>query len=263
VTAGVPSGKLDEAVRRFNLSPRAARQLATLIDLLAGDPNAPTTIREADRILAEHVADSLAAIEVSEVKSALAIADIGAGAGFPGLPLAIAMPQASVALVESSARKCRFIERAIIACGLANARAVARRAEAWPEGIGRFDIVTARAVAPLAVVSEYAAPLLRLGGALVAWRGRRDVQVEEQAARAAAILGLEMREPIRTHPFPEAEHRYLHVMLKVSPTPTRFPRRVGVARKRPLAGPTALPSSGAGGATLDDAARAAEPPHLG
>ena len=126
---------------------------------------------------------------------------------------------------------------AIEACGAHNATPVHARAEAWPEGMGCCDLVTARAVAALAVVAEYAAPLLAPGGTLVAWRGRRDPVDEAAGGRAAAELGLEAREPIHVEPYPGALHRHLHVMVKVAPTPDRFPRRPGLARKRPLGGP--------------------------
>ena len=92
----------------------------------------------------------------------------------------------------------------------------------------------ARALAPLAVVAEYAAPLLRIGGALVAWRGRRDAGEEVSGANAAGELGLEARAPIAVTPYPGALHRHLHVMVKVAETPAQFPRRAGMARKRPL-----------------------------
>jgi 16S rRNA (guanine527-N7)-methyltransferase len=117
---------------------------------------------------------------------------------------------------------------------LGNVEVVQGRAETWKEGIGRFDVVTARALAPLDVVAEYAAPLLRVGGAVVAWRGRREPQVEADGLRAAEILGLSVAEPVKVEPYKGVEHRYLHVMSKVRETPDRFPRRDGVARKRPL-----------------------------
>jgi 16S rRNA (guanine527-N7)-methyltransferase len=140
-----------------------------------------------------------------------------------------------VALIESSARKCTFIERAIASCGAENAQVVCSRAESWTVGLRRFDLVTARALAPFPVVVEYAAPLLRIGGALVVWRGRRDPESEAAAARAAALLGLELDEVRRVLPYPTAQHRYLHLMLKVMETPHGFPRRAGMALKRPLA----------------------------
>jgi 16S rRNA (guanine527-N7)-methyltransferase len=205
-----------------------------LLELVATDPHSPTTARDRVAILNDHLADSLVALELTPVRVAKTIADLGAGAGFPGIPLAIALPDSAVTLVESNRRKCVFIERALAACGISNARVVNARAEAWHDGLGQSDLATARALAPLAVVAEYAAPLLRVGGTLVAWRGRRQPEVESGASEAATALGLEIGPIIGVHPYSTAEHRYLHLMLKVKETPERFPRRPGVARKRPL-----------------------------
>ena len=207
-----------------------------LLDFVAGDPEAPTTVTDRDGILRDHLADSLVALELPEVRAATAVADLGSGAGFPGLPLAIALPAARVSCVESNGRKCAFITGAAEACGAGNATVVPGRAEEWAAGRGACDLVTARALAPLAVVTEYAAPLLTVGGSLVAWRGRRDPDEEAAASRAAGELGLEPGPVIRVEPYPGALHRHLHVMRKVAPTPERFPRRAGMARKRPLGG---------------------------
>jgi 16S rRNA (guanine527-N7)-methyltransferase len=220
--------------KRYALPAGAVPQLAGLLELLATEPHAPTTVREAGQVLDTHLADSLVALELPEVGAATAIADLGAGAGFPGLPLAIALPDARVALVESVARKCAFIRAAAAAADLTNVEVVPERAEAWSAGVGTCDLVTARALAPLAVLAEYAAPLLREEGVLVAWKGRRDEQEERDAAAAAAQLGLAVEDVHRVHPYPGAEHRHLHVLRKVAPTPPRFPRRPGMARKRPL-----------------------------
>ena len=143
--------------------------------------------------------------------------------------------------MESNGRKCAFISRAAEACGAANAMAVHARAEDWGAGLGACDLVTARALAPLAVVAEYAAPLLAMGGWLVAWRGRRDDADEAAGAKAAAELGLEPGPVIAVEPYPGALHRHLHVMRKVATTPERFPRRPGMARKRPLGGASDRP----------------------
>ncbi len=220
--------------RRFGLGPGASDQLLELLRSLTTDPLAPTSIRDPSAALNDHLADSLIALELPELRQASSIADIGSGAGLPGLPLAIALPAATVWLVESNARKCAFIERAAESAGLANTTVVPARAESWPKGLGRFDVVTARALAPLDIVAEYAAPLLRLGGQLIAWRGRRDPEGEAAAVRAAAQLGLELDEPRRVQPYRGAEHRHLHLMRKIEPTPALFPRRPGMARKRPL-----------------------------
>lgn len=225
---------IEELVRRYGLSDAAQDQLGVLLEYVAGDPAAPTAVTDRAGILRDHLADSLVGLEVPEVRDATRIADLGAGAGFPGLPLAIALPAAHVSLVESNGRKCEFITRGARACALGNAAAVHARVESWTGGVQTCDLVTARALAPLGVVAEYAAPLLRMGGSLVAWRGRRDPEDEAAGARAAAELGLVPSEPIRVQPYPGALHRHLHILRKVQPTPSRFPRRPGMARKRPL-----------------------------
>jgi len=219
---------------RYGLPAAAIGQLAALLELLAADAHAPTTVRVPGQAVHTHLGDSLVALELPDVRDATAIADLGAGAGFPGLPLAVALPAAEVVLVESVARKCAFIRAAADTAGLTNVEVVADRAESWNAGLGTRDLVTARALASLAVLAEYAAPLLCEGGVLVAWKGRRDVEEERDGAAAAEQLGLVVEEIRPVHPYAAAEHRHLHVLRKVAPTPERFPRRPGMARKRPL-----------------------------
>ncbi len=235
------SSRIEDLRARYELPYGASETLLTLVELVVSDPLAPTSVRDPRRALDDHLADSLVALELAEMRAASKIADLGTGAGLPGLPLAIALPGAEVALVETSSRKCKFIERAINACGVPNAYAVHARVESWKGGLRAFDLVTARALASLDVVAEYAGPLLRVGGTVVVWRGRRDQDAEAAAAAAAAKLGLELREPRPVKPYPAAAHRHLHLMLKVRETPKGFPRRPGMARKRPL-GSNASPS---------------------
>ena len=237
VDAGARS-RVAELVERYSLPDRAEPALLALLESLATDPHAPTTIREPAKAVDTHLADSLVALELDQLSAARSVADLGSGAGFPGLPLAVALPGARFWLLESNVRKCAFIERARSAAGLANVEVVPVRAEVWPEGLARFELVTARAVARLAVVAEYAAPLLTLGGTLMVWRGRRDADDEDAANRAAAELGLESSSIHTVWPFPGAESRHLHLMSKVRETPDRFPRRPGVALKRPLGAPS-------------------------
>jgi 16S rRNA (guanine527-N7)-methyltransferase len=179
-------------------------------------------------------------MELEEVQVARRIADVGSGAGFPGLVLAIALPDAQMDLLESQGRKTAVIDRLIQAADVTNARSVTTRAEEWarnPPPLGgreSYDLVTARAVAPLAVLAEYASPLLREGAVLVAWKGARDALEEEAASEATDSLGLQVRGVIRAEPFAGARNRHLYVLAKVAPTPEGFPRRPGVARKRPL-----------------------------
>jgi 16S rRNA (guanine527-N7)-methyltransferase len=225
---------LDRLQRRYGLPDAATEGLSAFAALLAFDPLAPTTVTAPAAVRDDHIADALVALQLPEVSTARVIADIGAGAGVPGIPLAVTVPAATVNLIEGNGKKREFMRRAVAALGLDNAVIPDARAEIWHEGLGSCDVVTARALASLDVVAEYAAPLLRLGGILVAWRGRRDAEAEAAAARAAAILGLELQDPIRVEPYAGVDHRYLHVLRKVADTPERFPRRDGVARKRPL-----------------------------
>lgn len=225
---------LDELVRRYALPPSALRELQALLDLLAADPTAPTALRDPQKVLEDHLADALVGLELEPVRAAKTVADLGSGAGVPGLPLAIAKPTAAFALIESNGRKCDFIVRAAATCGLRNVEVINERVEAWRDGLEHFELVTARALAPLAVVAEYAAPLLSEGGSLVAWRGMRDPAAEADAASAAQALGLAVVGVTAVQPYPGARWRHLHVFIKDKPTPPSFPRRPGVARKRPL-----------------------------
>jgi 16S rRNA (guanine527-N7)-methyltransferase len=225
---------LERLAQRFGLDVRQVDQLRHFGGILVNDEHAPTTVRDPGRVRDDHLADALVALELPVVRGAATIADLGAGAGVPGIPLAIALPDARVTLIEGNGRKCEFMAGVIGALDLSNAEVVNGRAETWDAGIGQNDVVTARALAALDVVAEYAAPLLVTGGALVAWRGAREPEVEADGRRAAEILGLSVEEPIQVDPYKGAENRYLHVMFKTDETPARFPRRDGVARKRPL-----------------------------
>lgn len=220
--------RLGELAATYGFEPEPLRRV---LEMIASDETAPTSVRDPSRAVDVHVADSLSGLEIEAVREAATIGDLGAGAGFPGLALAAALPEATVSLVESVRRKCAFMERAIEASGLRNARVVCARAEEW-EAVN--DVVTARALAPLAVIAEYAAPLLRLGGVLVAWKGAWDPEEEADGAAAASELGLDVAEIRKVRPFAGAEHRHLYVYSKVRETPPRFPRRAGMARKRPL-----------------------------
>lgn len=231
--------RLAELAGRHALSATAPAALRRLLQALAEAPVSLSSVTGPAAAVDVHVADSLVSLDLPELRAAKRIADLGSGGGFPGLALAIALPDAQVALVESVGKKCAFLRETAASLGLANVAVVERRAEAWPEGLGRHDVVTARAVAPLAVLTEYAAPLLRVGGLLVAWKGRPEEAEETAGARAAAALGLEPRPALTTAPYPDAGERQLNLYLKVGSTPNGYPRRPGMARKRPLGGSTA------------------------
>jgi 16S rRNA (guanine527-N7)-methyltransferase len=228
------AARLGELAVRYELPQAAPRQLAALLELVVAEPAAITSVRDPAVGVEVHVADSLVALDVPGVRAARRIADLGSGGGFPGLVLAVALPDARVALVESVTRKGAFLTLAAERLGLGNVEVVGARAEAWSAGLGVSDLVTARALASLAVLVEYAGPLLAIGGQLVAWKGRVDGEEEADGRAAASALG--MSEPVAraAEPFPGAGARYLYLSSKVSQTPAGYPRRPGMARKRPI-----------------------------
>jgi 16S rRNA (guanine527-N7)-methyltransferase len=215
--------RVRELAARYGVDPEP---LEAFLGALAEEPDPPTTVSDP---VDDHIADSLSAVPYI---SPTRLADIGAGAGFPGLALAAAFPAAHVALIESRRRHAAVAERLGRAAGLRNVSVLPSRVE---EVRDEFDVVTARAVAPLAVLVEYAAPLLAPGGQLVAWKGARDAAEELGGEEAGRVVGLSLDRVEAVEPFPGAHSRHLHFYVKTAPTPERFPRRPGMARKRPLA----------------------------
>lgn len=209
--------------------------LRAVLELLAVERASVSSVVD-KRAWEVHVLDSLSGLEVAELGAARHIADVGAGAGFPGLALAVALPAAQVDLVESVGRKCDFMRRAAKAAGIDNARVLNLRSEELGEGEGResYDVVTARAVGRLSTLAELASPLLREGGVLVAWKGRRDEEEDAQLARAAERLRVAPDRVLDVGGRSGGEHRHLHVIRKIGPTPENLPRRPGMAKKRPL-----------------------------
>lgn len=232
---------LSGLVSRYDLGSEAEAQLTHFVRLLTSDPLAPTAIRAERRVLDDHLADSLVALKLDDVRTARDVLDLGSGAGLPGLPLAIALPDTRFTLLESSSRKCQFLHRAIEVCRVVNADVAHERAESFTAGWGRYDLVTARAVASPSVTAEYAAPLLRIGGTLILWRGQREPQAEADLAAAAAELGLGQPSIRPVEPYAGAKYRHLYVVAKQRDTPARFPRRPGMALKRPLGAEMARP----------------------
>ncbi len=220
--------------RADQLSPDARQALQTVLSLLADERASVSSVVD-ERAWSVHVADSLTGLEIPQLREAAAIADIGSGAGFPGLPLAVALPAARVDLIESVGRKCDFICRAAASAGIGNANVLNARSEEVASGEGReaYAAVTARAVGRLSTLAELASPLLREDGVLVAWKGRRDEEEEAQLERAAESLSMRPEQILDVGDRAGSRHRHLHVIRKVAPTPPDLPRRPGIAKKRP------------------------------
>ena len=223
--SGDPAAALDAAARA---------RLETVLALLAEERASVSSVVD-ERAWQVHVTDSLTGLEVEELREAARIADVGAGAGFPGLVLAVALPHSQVDLVESVGRKCEFMRRAIEAAGIANASVLNTRSEDLAAADGReaYDAVTARAVGRLSTLAELASPLLEPDGILVAWKGKRDGEEEQQLQNAAQALAMRPEQILSVGDRAGSEHRHLHVVRKTGPTPGNLPRNPGIAKKRP------------------------------
>jgi len=206
-----------------------------VLELLEGERASVSSVTEPGRAWRVHVEDSLTGLEVEDLSRAGRIADIGSGAGFPGLVLAVALPDAHVDLIESVGRKCEFVQRAIDAAGIANATVLNARSEEIAAGDRResYDAVTARAVGRLSTLAELASPLLRKNGVLVAWKGKRDPDEEAQLEKAASQLAMHPEQILDVGDRAGSKHRHLHILRKLGPTPGSLPRRPGMAKKRP------------------------------
>lgn len=216
------------------LGQRDRERLGKVLELLAEERASVSSVVD-ERAWKVHVADSLTGLEVPELAAASRIADVGAGAGFPGLALAVALPAAQIDLIESIGRKCAFMQRAADEATIANANILNTRSEDWAASDGResYDVVTARAVGRLSTLAELASPLLKPNGVLIAWKGKRDTEEEAQMATAAETLAMTPEQILDVGNHAGSQHRHLHVIRKSSPTPANLPRKPGIAKKRP------------------------------
>jgi 16S rRNA (guanine527-N7)-methyltransferase len=217
------------------IPPAAEPALEELLRMLS-EPPAPVSRSTVRRAREVHIADSLSGLELEPLAEASRVADLGSGAGLPGLVLAACRPEARFDLVESIGRKCDFLREAAGRMGLENAAVICERSEDWASSNGReaYDVVTARAVGSLATLAELASPLLREGGVLVAWKGARSDDEEAGLARASAELAMEPVEIRSVQPYPGSRDRHIHLLRKNGPTPNGLPRRPGMAAKRPF-----------------------------
>jgi 16S rRNA (guanine527-N7)-methyltransferase len=200
------------------LDPRIERWL----DALLTTPGL-TSIKDREQARREHVADSLQAVPLV-ARFEGPIADIGSGGGAPGIPLAAAFPERTVTLIESQQRKCRFLERFV--ADFPNLRVACGRAE--EQEVDAYGVVVAKALAPPPVALEWCLPLVQPGGAAILFAG----SLEQDLAPLARLLG--GGEP-ELHPVRGYRERCLVLVPKLVSTPAGFPRKPGMARKRPLA----------------------------
>lgn len=196
-----------------------------------------TAIRDAESIRVKHFLDSLTCITAWRENPPASLADVGTGAGFPGIPLKILQPSLRLALVESVGKKAEFCRHLVGKLGLEKVDIVQTRAEELgQQGKHRevYDWAVARAVASLPILVEFLLPLVHVGGAVLAQKGESGPAEAHASQHAVHLLGGRLRQLIKITLPGVAEERYLVIIDKVAATPPNYPRRVGVPAKKPL-----------------------------
>ena len=240
---GTAYATIDELAVAFGLDAAQVAALSRYADLmLAWRRGNVTALRTRKEIVSTLFGDALALLDVPQLRERVGAGwlDLGAGAGIPGIPLAVALPAAELTLLDTAVKKCAFLEAAVEAAGLAaRATVVCARSEhhaaAGQPGREAYGVVLARAVAPLPALVELAAPLLALSGVLLASKTARAVRDERPDAVAVARLCGLAAGPVVALPRSPLDDAVCAVYLKVAATPKRFPRREGQAVRHPLA----------------------------
>ena len=195
-----------------------------------------TSITKDEDIITKHFLDSLSCVLSGKIKDDADVVDIGSGAGFPGIPIKIVKPDINLVLLDALLKRAQFLIETINILGLEETEAIHIRVEDFAKGNKReaFDIALARAVAPLSVLLEYGLPLLRVGGYLIAQKGKGATKEAESTQTTARILGGSIEE-VREVLVPNLRaKRFLVLVRKDKPTSLKFPRRAGIPTKRPL-----------------------------
>lgn len=233
------------------LYPALADKAEAISRAIENSPINVTAISDGDGILVKHIIDSLCCAEAvaryadaargegadgdsSGAERRLTLCDVGSGGGFPALPIAAALGDISVCALDSTAKKCRFIEESAASAGITNLTSVCARAEEAKGLFGTFDFVTARAVAALPVLIEICAPLLKVGGYFFAMKGKNADAELASSERAARELGLTLADSVRYELPEDSGSRAIFVFRKTSPTPARYPREYRKIVKAPL-----------------------------
>lgn len=199
-----------------------------------------TAVTDEAEMMDKHYVDSLSALSVPGlIPPSGSLIDVGTGAGFPGLPLALACPDLQVTLMDAQHKRLTFLQAVIDELGVRNVNLVHARAEdgaQFPQHRERYDVAVARAVASLAVLSEYLLPYVKVGGKALCWKGPALMEELPQGRKAAFLLGGRVGEPVGvTFPGREWQHLLLPI-AKVAKTARQYPRKAGMPSKSPLGG---------------------------
>ena len=190
-----------------------------------------TAITEPEAVAQLHFLDSLTVLQAADCKGK-SIIDVGCGAGFPGVPVAIACPDARVTLLDSLGKRMGWLETVLPELGIRARCVTARAEEAVKDYRETFDFAVSRAVARLNILLELTAPYVRVGGAIIALKGSAAREELAEAKNAVNKLGLKV-EDIRDFDFDGAAHSLI-ILRKIAPTPARYPRRYAKIKQAPL-----------------------------
>ena len=222
----------------LSFSEKQLEQFSLYFDLLIETNKVMnlTAITEPEEVAVKHIIDSLLAYDEKVFPGKL-LADVGTGAGFPGIPLKIYCPELKVVLLDSLAKRLKFLDNVIETLGLKDITCVHLRAEDAGQNKDhreKYDLVTARAVARLSVLSEYCFPLVKQGGYFIAMKGSKFVEEIAEGRTAVGILGGEIisAEEVKLPGLDDG--RAIIRIRKIKKTPVKYPRKAGVPEKQPL-----------------------------
>lgn len=198
-----------------------------------------TRITEENEVYLKHFYDSITPLFVfgDVFKEGATLCDVGAGAGFPSIPLKILVPSLKVTIVDSLAKRLTFLKELIVKLDLIDVELVHGRAEDVGQNKlyrEKFDIVTARAVAKMSVLSEYCLPLVKKGGYFVALKGPKAEDELDEGKKALAVLGGKLIKDEELTLPETTEERTLVLVKKVKETPKKYPRQAGTPRRKPI-----------------------------
>ena len=196
-----------------------------------------TALTAPEDVAVKHIIDSLTAYDAARFDGARTLIDVGTGAGLPGIPLAVYAPHLTVTLLDSLNKRVRFLTEVTAAMGLQNVRCIHARAEEAARTVehrAAYDIVVSRAVARLPVLLEYTLPFVRVGGTLLALKGRAYAEEQKEARRAAEVLGGGRITARPVHLPGLDDVRAILTVTKERQTPAAYPRGGGAPTRRPL-----------------------------
>ena len=221
--------------------PAAPEQIRTMAEygallLRANETTNLTAIREPDAAARLHFLDSAALLTVADLAGDEAVADVGSGAGFPGVPLRILRPRIRLTCLDSVGKKMDFVRESCAALGMEDVRCLWGRAEEMPQLRESFDVAVSRAVAELHLLAELCLPLVKVGGLFLAMKNPDCDQETARGDFAVRTMGGRVRE-IRRYAIPGTDVTHGVVVIeKVKPTPAQYPRRWAQIKKKPLLG---------------------------